>query len=282
MPFKDNFILHIGYPKTASSFLQRKVFSRVNAQGKDSNNFVSRITEPYTRRKLSRNSEYRKFYAYAILRGMRIYNPFNIYSSEHILAPNFFSNDLQLRDSHYDIRSTLNVIRSVHQYFQKQKIQLKILVTIRPQNTWLGSFYAHRSIYFDGSQNHFDAFVRNIIFDQNHPVRNYLDMKNLSLLLKQEFEQDNILFFCMSDLSDDLKYVKLLKFCNLPTINIKSDPLNYLSVAKNKWHLRDQETAKKSSEFNIPQSSSTSVVLNDEMEREINKIFRVQSRNIEA
>ena len=150
--------LHIGNPKTGSTYLQKKVFPKL------------KNTTFYNKPKFNILKEYRNQKT-TFGRLMRS-SPVVWEDFGHVLLKNLGMNsseksDILVSDEHFvEVNDPFRLAQHLHEL--KQKIfkthDLKILIIIRRQDTWISSCYAevsntHRRV----SQKHFEEYILNRI-----------------------------------------------------------------------------------------------------------------------
>jgi len=197
-------IIHLGYPKTASTFLNRNLFSKhsqINLITKnvEINTYIKSIKYlddiDYNKEKL----RIKKFFISKIS-GEKI----NIFSDEMFLVP--------LGYRLYDNKKAIKRLYEIFSNIEKIK-DIKFLLMIRNPKDLFSSYYTdeyHRIVSYDKKLDKFDKFLNEESFQNNFfskMIIEIFDFKNISLFLNSlnvYKTQKNVSFFLLEELKNDI------------------------------------------------------------------------------
>ena len=197
---KKTLLIHVGYPKTASSSLQFGLFKFLDDLGHLK---LKTWRQKDTREHLDKRLSSLLFNKKKINQNYKILNPtkLNVISDESLTAP------LRLRKVNYgpDIIDPLffpELIKKEFKNHLEEGFKIKILVVLRNQFDLLYSQYVEEYKLVLNKKS-------NLLFDKNHKV----DLKDLEIYdyalyldkLEESFGRENITIAFFEDLKNDLK-----------------------------------------------------------------------------
>jgi len=243
-------VIHIGLPKTATTFVQRLMAEKANYIGLESKN------SSYTRELVKLFRDYSKgkdvdnaitiwsSYLVDFLEENNIQSPIVI-SSEFFFASEFNNVPefpLVEDGSSYGEPMIAKFIKKLSEILN-YKFSLKILLTIRNQSEWLASKYAQASPKIYGASQ--EDFERRIVLFSKLSNRFWCDWGGLVKILDQQVGENNVFILCMEDIDKGEFWEKLsLLFMGSarelePESYLVSDRKHVNNKRKNsvEWHL---------------------------------------------
>lgn len=235
--------LHIGYPKTATSFLQRSIFPHC-----DSMSFIHKSTSKDATKdviRFLRNGDDELAY----LRDAPLsQDMMNVLSEENIiLRPLSIWEDRKLPRP----KTFARRLSSLAERICRSPEGLKVIASIRRQDTWLASRYAESAKMWESpSQDDFESRIDKLLGERFDDKGVWLDYRNFLAQLSRHFHRDQLLVLMLEDLSvDPYRWADQLEdFLGVSglrqlvaDLGPKSPRKNSLSRASDRWRLRDHE-----------------------------------------
>lgn len=195
-------IVHIGYPKTATSTLQGGIFTTLHQKGfvnylgqfiKDKDFDLGR--EIYTQGLVQKNRSIKDAIDLSV-------NKINLLSQERLTMPNFYV------QKNYDHNTKINPLSypcQLKKLFEKKTDEIKILVVLRNQKEIIYSTYVQLYDRLVGD-NKFETWGKYLSngFDKFNYLEVY-DYYNILSKYKREFSKDNISILLFEDFINDRK-----------------------------------------------------------------------------
>jgi|GEM_PF-6641055 hypothetical protein len=193
--------INIGYPKTATTTLQKHYFTQIKDlyylgkfdESKNGFKLKKEIVEDLKFTNISSIKYYKNNFSralYEIIEGDKA-----LLSEEALLGSClFFRKDLIY--GNLKLVSIYELIRMIKMLFDEKFFDIKIIITIRNQTDIIPSLYAQafRMSYSKiASLNTFEKYIQHITMDTNSPIASHLDYFEVSNLLEKEFGNENIL-----------------------------------------------------------------------------------------
>jgi hypothetical protein len=256
---------HLGFPKTATTYLQRGVFQDFRFLGNDSGVEGSRRLEHDLRKvicedvadvwKTPRGSEIAQRMLKLADGASEIY-----YSSEYWLrgpAP-FFPSNCKFQTPTEATHMALEHLRAFRDHAWSEDGKVHVMVTFRKQSNWLGSQYAQISNRRKtAGQPDFEAMMKSFIADESPHGRSFLDYHMLYSQLTDLFGKKRVLFLPVEEVGSALFWSRFKAWSGLsvpPQPEEISSKKNVRRTAKGGWKTRPRN----------PVSGSQAVVVADE------------------
>lgn len=211
-------IIHIGYPKTASTFLQKKIFNNKNFNFlniSDKQNLLELfiLASNYESEKFKRKTKKNKINLKK--------NMMNIISYEFLSINQFNHND-----------SSINTLKNFNDYFEgkyNKQIEIEFLIINRNSNDLLFSLYHEDiSLFLIKSINNknYQSFIKKISENKNKQLFYNFNINEY----KKDFEKNNLILNELSfeELRDnsDIFFLKLKKILKSNNIKIDNEIFN--------------------------------------------------------
>ncbi len=255
-------IFHIGYPKTATTLLQRGMFRQIPALGCDSSVPSAERLEFEIRKMVNQES----MEMWSSPRGQSIVesilalggntNPI-LYSSEHWLRGPMQSYPEGARPVLPELYTHLasDHICGLSKYGWGNRGRVRVMVTLRNQTSWLGSKYAQNSDRrSNAGQEDFENFIRCVIDDESSAGRHFLDYDRLYEDLCSIVGRENVLFLMCEEIGQPsfktsfMHWTGYTGFDHEPDTGVKH---NVRRVESNKWKTRPNSRIVRSRPFEI-------------------------------
>ena len=233
-------IVHIGLPKTGTTFLQKKIFPLLfknnylwrrligdkNAESKirDIERFLRSQGANLNSLSLETLTSYTEP---ALISNENISIMPSMWEQSHIIQPEVIA---------------INLLR-LSNLLYKNPLEVGVLVTIRRQDLWFASRYAESSKRMPNpSQDDFEAKVRSIL-EKKSSHKYWLDYDYLRTVFEAVLPASRLLFLTQEELeANPINAIdKLFKFANIQASlpqDILKEKVNALSISKNCWQFK--------------------------------------------
>ncbi len=221
---KKNFMLiHIGYPKTATTTLQKHFFPFI-----DELFYIGKVHNELSQFKINKKFfDLISFYNYS----QNWDNYFDKISHEKILISNedILANCLKFwkKGKNLFISNPVQISQNIKMYFEKLNFNTKILITIRRQDEMVTSLYAQSYAHFYShfeETNTFKKFVEIFISNKTkeHPFRKNLNYNEVTMEFVKVFGKENVHILLYEDLKENpSKFLRnLFAFFEIPLSSI--------------------------------------------------------------
>lgn len=200
--------VHIGLGKTGTTTLQDKLFYELN--NKDIINYLGKVQVEKNQHLYNFSSNLLKY-----LSGKSTNKPdlnftanqLNVISEEGFLSPllNLSTYSANKNETAFPIKKTLLELKKL---LQQKTDQIKILLTLRRQDSYLFSFYTHNFVkFFSKKDISFNKFINLLTSENRPPFLDQLDYlmryDKLTHDLKNIFGEKNIKIIFFEDLNFD-------------------------------------------------------------------------------
>jgi hypothetical protein len=245
----EDIIFHLGYPKTATKYMQRGLFRNVGALGNDSCLPGARSAELALRQAVcyehpriwSQSAGRDLFEQIQVLAGER--RPI-LYSSEFWLhGPSCFHvpTERALLPEQYTHLATEH-LASIKKHLWGDRGAVRALITVRSQAKWLGSRYAQMSDRRrQAGQSDFQDLVRRTLLDNSPAGWRFLDYHALQDELSAVLGAENVLMLVYEDIGSPGFWERVEKWCGYPLKafgNSANKRHNVRSVGEDAWLTR--------------------------------------------
>jgi len=217
-------ILHIGFPKTATTYLQNHIFPSLGALGANSTvpgwlSWEEKIENMVCFRK---PEEWKSAEWDSLADNLASFAPKEgtiLYSGEYWLRgparffPKWQWPCLPIQESHLAIEH----IEAFHKYVWKDRGRIRVWVTVRNQADWLASRYAQNSNrMFSPGQADFERQVLSLLDDSSAAGASFLDYNLLASGLENLVGPENVFFFAYDNLTSGEQWQKLEHWSGMP------------------------------------------------------------------
>ncbi|MFT5239389.1 MAG: hypothetical protein ACI9X0_000349 [Kiritimatiellia bacterium] len=273
-----NIYFHIGFPKTATTFLQRGVFRDFNFLGNDSTVEGSRRLEHDIRNiicedtadawKTPRGKEIAQRLLDLSDRKSDVY-----YSSEYWLRgpATFFPANSKLKTPTSYTHMALEHLEAFQEHAWNTNGKVRVMVTFRKQSNWLGSQYAQISNRRKtADQSDFEELMKLFLADESPHGRSFLDYRGLHRQLVELLGKESVLFLPLEEVGTSLFWNRFEEWSGLEVphqVEQTSSKTNVRRTAAGSWKTRPRN----------PVSGSKAVVVVDEYLRALGASFKTKS-----
>lgn len=259
--------LHLGYPKTATTFLQREYFSKsknINYLGKPFNKKIINLFKEITKKKMSNNIRFKKKYIINNLSKKKI----NLISQESFFSI-FFN-----KKNHID-----TTIKNLKKTLRTFKLDLKIFILIRNQEDLFLSLFTESFLNIKNKYkvDNLEQFIENI---NDKKFKTFLDNLNFYKrinTLNKTFGTNNVKVFLYEDLKYNFSFFRktLIKYLCLDYYEEKKYLKNrivHASTKKNEKYI--------SNETYLISEKLSNLWIYKKLKRILKKNIRVKLKNI--
>lgn len=254
MNYKYNLKIHVGYPKTGTTTLQKHFFPKIQEVqylGKYSNdtklfNFDTQIIKDLifkSKEEINFKSNLKR------LKKHLIHN--NILLSEE----SFLSNSL--RTTRFDKEDVLpvqnNISYNIREFFNNEEFEVKVLFTIRRQDEMITSQYAQSYVHYYSRYKKTDTFQKflNIYLDDENTGNTYVETLDYYKIITQYeaiFGKENITVLVFEELQENPKefYEKLCRY-----LEIDENKYSQVAIKKNENKRSTERKYKKTRDISV-------------------------------
>lgn len=221
----NELILHIGYPKTATTYLQKKIFPQVKGLGINSKFNSMSLAKSMTKIALKGNPKlWLESEGKMLLSGITSSHGGNIkiYSDEHWLwGPSKLCPPRKIQEVPASTGEEFFVaqhIKNMSSALRQIGWRLKVLVTLRAQSTFMPSMYSQCAsrICDEPSTDHLASVITSILADETMTGIGFLRYDRLYYQLASAVGPDSLHFLFFEDLGRLSFWSDLIAFTGLP------------------------------------------------------------------
>ncbi len=264
----QDIFIHLGYPKTATTYLQRGLFRDFGFLGNDSAVEGARRLEHDLRSVICEDQAE----VWRTSRGKEISQRISTlaggtsdvyYSSEYWLRgpATFFPSNSGLQTPQHSTHMALEHLKAFQDNVWKEKGRVHVMVTFRRQSNWLGSQYAQISNRRrEPGQADFEHMMTRFIKDEGPHGKSFLDYYLLYSELVKLFGKERVLFLPVEEVGTPMFWQRFETWSGLkvpPRQEQGSSRQNVRGTAKGRWQTRPRN----------PVSGTRAVVVADEVLR---------------
>lgn len=268
--------IHIGLPKTATTFLQEKLFTQIkNIKYIDRHCihelFSREDNEGFRAKFLKSPGIWASYAGRSLKKIMSSIEEESILISEENISANVHFFDFQAR------RQQDPIVLAHHLNHMRKAIiknprfsRVKILTTIRRQDTWIASRYAQSGATFSvPSQEHFEKTARKLIntkaeFHRSAMVINYRYMDDC---LREALGKNNVCFLPMESIQSDsaLFYSRLVEFFDgndsfMAAAEREKAIHSSNAEGENRWKVRQENDQENSVRIEMPEQLAAKIM----------------------
>lgn len=245
---KNTVLFHIGYPKTATTFLQHKVFRKTHDV-----RFIHRATEPTLTKKIVSaardvNLDRRSGLLSDIASGFKEFDREIIFSNENVLVTSRTLWEVAPSITPVIIARNIGILVK---YLETEGFSCKVLLTVRRQDEWLAARFAQSG--FDmgmTSQDDFERWVDGVINKNYENLGAWVDYSYVIGLLNQYVGAHRVFYLTQESLAsnssvwaerlEDLSRSKQIRSV-FAAAHAEGRVVKSLKAGDSSWKLRDSD-----------------------------------------
>lgn len=240
-------VFHGGFPKTATSFLQKKIFVPLDGLGSHSAiKGVSKLRLDLTKHfrpdlEIGRGG---RSLSDCVLEIQRLSARSTIvYSDENLLlSPSWISNR-KLGSSTTVGDLFAETLKELEDALGPDD-ELRTIITIRRQSQWLASYYAQISNRIHANQADFERRLQEFLSDEHTQGLPLLKYDQILKRLVHEFGSERVLMLPMEAMAEQRYWTELFRFMRVSNNKVPAwdwSPLNQRGYGQSAWKLRPRK-----------------------------------------